>query len=111
MNLCVTLKPGKDSGTDLVPNDWIDDPLAAWSTEEGAPLLWAGDAGNTETSAPLSTKKRRRWRRQNTESAPSWEEEEEREEIAGVEGVPGVTVDSRPWSFPRPKQEWLDAGR
>ena len=58
-------------------------------------LFWAGEAGKTDTSGPLSTRKERRWRRQKTESAPSRDDTEEMEEMAGgvltVEVVPGVT--------------------
>ena len=55
-------------------------------------------------SAPLSTRKGRFQREQKTESAPgTCGEAEEREEIVIL--APGVTDDSRLWSFPELK-EW-----
>ena len=88
---------------DFRPKVLMEEPLAAKSLEEvgEALFLCAGDAGKTETSAPLSTKKARRWRRQNTDKAPSWVEEEERDEIA----APGVTSDPRLCRFPRQREQ------
>ena len=87
----------------------MDEPLAALRTAKLGLFLTKGDAGNTETSAPLSTRKGRRRRRQKTERAPSWVDEV-REEMAGrggVEEVPGASVDPRRDRFPKrlPKLE------
>ena len=90
---------------DLVPKVRIEEPLAAWrEAAEGVFFCWA-DAGNTETSAPLSTRKERRKRRQKTERAPSLWFEAESEEMAGVVELPGVTDDPRRERFPRPLEE------
>ena len=110
------MRPRKESLRDFLPKARIEVPLAAWrkDAEEDPLSLCAGDAGKTDTSAPLSTRKDRRWKRQKTDSAPSWVEAEEREEM--MCGVPGVTADSRPWSFPGPRVlvlggEYFSSGR
>ena len=103
---CTTLSPGSRSKKDLLPNVQMDMPFAARRTAKLCLLLAEGDAGKTETSAPLSTRKERRRRWQKTEREPSWVAEE-REEMAGcgvVEETPGVTGDPRRERFPkRPK--------
>ena len=108
--MCTNLSPGKDSATDLFPKVFIEVPLAARRVVGlhclGRHFLCAGDAGKTETSAPLSTKKDRFWRWQKTERAPSRVDAEESAEIFGE--TPGVTADSRPWRFPRQaRQDWM----
>ena len=47
----------------------IEDPLAEVKRDRDGDFICSADAGKTDTSAPLSTKKERRW--QTTESAPS----------------------------------------
>ena len=108
---CFTLSPRKERLNVFDPNARIDVPFAARRIVDGVHFICEGDAGITETSAPLSTRKERRWWRQKTESAPSRVEAEESVEMTGA--VPGVTDDSRLWSFPRPEPStpaW-DAGR
>ena len=58
----------------------------------------AGEAGKTDTSAPLSTKKDLRCRRQKTERAPLLEDAEKRVEIIG--DTPGAIIGPRPGRFP-----------
>ena len=104
MNLCLTSNPWSLRGITLTPNVWIDEPLAARRTDPGGELLCAADAGKTETSAPLSTRKGRRSRLQKTDSAPADDDGEgltaaEREEIVGRS--PGVTADPRRPRFPK----------
>ena len=65
--------------------------------------MMVGGAGNTDTSAPLSTRKERRRRGQKMERAPSREVEEDKVEMMGEE--PGVLNDPRLCRFPRPLRE------
>ena len=97
---CFTLSPRKERLNVFDPKARIDVPFAALIVVDGVHFFCEGDAGSTETSAPLSTRKERRWRRQKTESAPSRVEAEESVEMTGAE--PGVTADPRLWRFPRP---------
>ena len=79
------------------------DPLAACRTMDEGDFFCADVAGNTETSAPLSTRKERRRRRQKTERAPSdtlFLAGVDKEETVGL--MPGVTGDPRRTRFPRP---------
>ena len=71
INRCTTLSPGSKRENVLLPNVLMEDPLAAQRDAELLALLRAGEAGKTETSAPLSIRKDRRKRRQKTESEPS----------------------------------------
>ena len=80
------------------PNVPIEEPLAAESIDRDGDFFWDEDAGKTETSAPLSTRKGRRSRRQKTVRAPSWLMEETEETVGEV---PGVVTDPRPARFPR----------
>ena len=102
-NTCTTRRPGKDKDILFFPKVWIEEPLAAKRLVEEDLLLCAVVAGKTDTSAPLSTRKERRWRRQKTERAPSFGAAEERDEIAGDgdDVMPGVSTDPRPRRFPR----------
>ena len=80
----------------LVPNVRIDVPFAANKREDDAVSFFcAGDAGKTDTSAPLSTRNARLSRLQKTVMAPSTVDEEESVE------TPGVTTDPRLCRFPR----------
>ena len=102
MNTCTTRKPGKEREIFFFPYVWIEDPLAARSLAADLLFFCAAVAGNTETSAPLSTRKERRCLWQKTERAPWLVEVEEREEMVGV--VPGALNDSRPPRFPKPEK-------
>ena len=81
--LCTTRSPGKERDTDLVPKVRIEDPFAAVRSVVVGVLFCEGVVGKTDTSAPLSTRKERCWRRQNTDSAPSRGDNEERDDMAG----------------------------
>ena len=65
------LKDGKDRKMSRLPKALMEEPLAARNVAEGRLRRCEGDAGKTETSAPLSTRKARRSRRQKTDRAPS----------------------------------------
>ena len=60
---CVSLRPGRDKKIDLLPKVLMADPFAAVRDTEGQ-FLCAADAGKTDMSAPLSSKKERQRRRQ-----------------------------------------------
>ena len=79
----------------------MDDPLAAESIDDGVELLREGEAGKTDTSAPLSTRKERFSRWQKIDSAPSEVDDgwEETEEMVGV--MPGAVTGPRLCRFPR----------
>ena len=86
----------------FVPKVLIDEPLAALRLEVERIFFCIDDAGKTETSAPLSTRKARRRCRQKTESAPScWDREAEEEVTDETVGeVPGA-IGPRLFRFPR----------
>ena len=101
------MNDGKERKISRFPKALIEEPLAARNVAEGRLRRCEGDAGKTETSAPLSTRKARRWRRQKTEREPWPGDAEGREEIA--DAVPGVFIDPRLLRFPRPRPRTLTA--
>ena len=88
----------------LFPNVLIEEPFAAHKESEDDDFFFfcEADAGKTETSAPLSTRRARRSLRQKTERAPTWEGVAEREEMSGE--VPGAATGPRLSRFPKQKQ-------
>ena len=82
-----------------VPNVLIRDPLAARREPDAGRAQVAGEAGYTETSAPVSTRKGRLSRRQKRERDP-----EEVVEVLTEERMPeenGGVIDPRRGRFPR----------
>ena len=107
---CETLRPGKDKERVFSPKVLILDPLAACNTVKLGLTFCSADAGKTDTSAPLSTRKGRRERLQNTDKAPwrGWglaevEGEEDTTDIRG--GEPGATGGPRRDRFPWPLEK------
>ena len=56
-NLCTTLSPGKAKEMSLLPKVRMEDPLAANKEMGEGFFIWVAEAGKTDTSAPLSTRK------------------------------------------------------
>ena len=86
----------------MVPKVRIDVPFAAWRVPDARRKREAGEAGNTEMSAPESMRKGRRRRRQKSDRDPE-------EEMALTEGImpgegEGVIV-SRHARFPETSVE------
>ena len=89
-----TLKEPKLRRRRRVPKVLIEDPFAARSTPDARRDSVAGEAGNTERSAPESMRKGRCRRRQKRDKDPE-------EEMTLTEGrVPGEVIVSRPARFP-----------
>ena len=95
---CRAEKPGSSRDTDFLPNVSINVPLAARRRWPGRGvgdllllLLSIKDKGNTEMSAPLSTKKEHCDAESKTDKEP--------EDSVVKETMPGVT-DARRWRFP-----------
>ena len=92
----------------LRPYVVMDVPFAADKRDSGRSFFFcSGEAGKTDTSAPLSTRNWRRNRRQKIERAPSRDEDDveeggdgvETEEIVGEK--PGAVTGPRPCRFPK----------
>ena len=101
---CRVENPGSSRETDFLPKVSIKVPLAARSRcpgrDAGVLLVLVfsiKDKGNTEMSAPLSTKKEHCDTESKTDMEP--------EDSVVKETMPGVT-DARRWRFPGPNEHY-----
>ena len=67
----------KDSLMVRTPKDLMVEPLAATRLEEGGTFFSSGEAGKTDKSAPVSTKKARPESLSHTDNDPTLESIEE----------------------------------
>ena len=81
-----------------VPKDLMVEPLAATRLEEEGAFISSAEAGNTDKSAPVSTRKARPESLSSTDNDPTLEPMS-MEEIWGDEEVPGASS-SRRGRFP-----------